>query len=75
MTKGVLDNFFDIRDIINKSDVPLSITDISEKTGMSVRTVQRYAMRLASERLVDFRAREGRMGYEYMHLDYVDKDN
>jgi len=69
-----LDNLFNIRAIINDSKQPLIITDIVEITGLSRRTVQRYAMRLATEGLVDFNVKNrgrndvGGMGYEFMRF-------
>lgn len=61
----VLDNFFNIRNIIVNSDVPLSNIEISEATDIKIRSVQRYTIRLANEKMVDFRWRGGVKGYEY----------
>lgn len=65
-----LDALFKIRNVVNDSEYPLSVQDIVDITDIKLRTVQRYATRLTSERLLDFRARRGRMGYEYAKLGY-----
>ena len=63
-----LDRFFKIRDIINVSDNPLTIKEISNLSGLEIRTCQRYAIRLAQERLVDFKVNsENKMGLGYIY--------
>lgn len=71
-----LDLLFHIRDTINQSEQPLTFTDIESITDIKIRTVQRYAMRLATERLVDFRVQPrdknkiGRSGYEFARVGF-----
>ena len=50
-----IDKFFIVRDFIQESDVPVSIIQISDATGFGIRTIQRFAMRLATEGLVNFK--------------------
>lgn len=61
---GPVEKIFRIMRLINKSDTPLSPKEIAEKTDMSVRTVQRHALRLTEEGLIDFGNRNN--GYEFM---------
>lgn len=50
--------------LINSSNQTLNPKEIECKTDMNVRTVQRHALRLAEEGLIDFRNRSN--GYEFM---------
>jgi len=71
-----LDNLFKIRDTINASQEPLTALEVSEITGMKVRSMQRYLMRLATEGLISFkgnnRGNVGGSGYIYARLGYWD---
>lgn len=62
-----IDKLFSVLNHINKSEKPLNTIDISSELGYSVRTVQRLAMRLATEGLVDFKA-GGKNTYVYFKL-------
>ena len=64
MSKTV-DTLFKIMHLINNSDNPLTAEEIANSIDVSVRTVQRHAMRLATERLVGFKCIEEKRGYDY----------
>lgn len=74
-TGSVLDNLFEVRKIIVESEKPLSAEEVSKITGMSIRSAQRYSMRLATERLVEFRYRTGTSGYEYFSIGSQDAND
>lgn len=61
---GSIEKMFRIMRLINSSNQPLSSKEIADKTDMSIRTVQRLALRLAEEALIDFGNRS--QGYEFM---------
>ncbi len=69
-----LDNLFLIRSVINNSEEPLSISDIEDISGIKKRSVQRYAMRLANENLVDFKGFSSHLAgsncYKYAKIGY-----
>lgn len=66
MSKTV-DTLFKIMHLINNSDKPLTAEEIANHNSVdvSVRTVQRHAMRLATERLVGFKCIEEKRDYDY----------
>lgn len=47
--ESVLDRFFKIKKIIDSSEKPLTVEEIVLLSDMKTRSVQRYAMRLATE--------------------------
>lgn len=70
-----LDRFFEIKSIIDNSETPITVNEIAQQTDIKIRSVQRFAMRLANERMVKFRIRDTNSagkGYEYMHINYTD---
>lgn len=59
-----IDNMFCIMHVINASNEPMTASDIADKTFLNNRTVQRHAMRLATEKLIDFKTD----GYKYHYM-------
>lgn len=57
MMSVAIDNMFCIMRVINASNEPMTPSQISKKTLLNKRTVQRHAMRLAREELIDFKSR------------------
>lgn len=66
-----IDTLFSIMHLINKSDSPITAEEIANHSSIdvSVRTVQRHAMRLANERLVGFKCIDEKRGYDYTKKD------
>lgn len=52
-----IDNMFCIMRVVNDSNEPMTPHQISEKTFLNKRTVQRHAMRLATEGLIELKSR------------------
>lgn len=70
-----LDRLFEIKSIIDNSETPITVNEIAELTDIKIRSIQRFAMRLATERMVKFRVRDTTSvgkGYEYMHINYTE---
>lgn len=59
-----IDNMFCVMRVINNSNQLMTAAQIADKTFLNVRTVQRHAMRLASEGLVDYKHN----GYKYSYM-------
>lgn len=59
-----IDNMFCIMCVINASNEPMTVSDIAPKTFLHSRTVQRHAMKLATEGLIDFKSD----GYKYHYM-------
>lgn len=59
-----IDNMFCIMRVINASNEPMTPRQIAAKTFLNVRTVQRHAIRLASEGLIEFKHRKN--GFLFM---------
>ena len=66
-----IDTLFSIMHLINKSESPITAEEIANHNSIdvSVRTVQRHAMRLATERLVGFKCIEEKRDYDYTKKD------
>jgi len=66
MTVTTLDKVFCIMRVVNSSNKPMTVERITVETQLQPRMIQRYAMRLASEGLIDFRNKpSGGRGFEY----------
>ncbi|MFZ2843349.1 hypothetical protein [Psychrobacter sp.] len=61
---GPVDNMFCVMRVINASNEPMTPRQIADKTFLNVRTVQRHAIRLASEGLIEFKHRKN--GFLFM---------
>lgn len=61
---GPVEKLFRVLRLINNNDEPMSPQQIAAETEMNVRTVQRHALRLAEEGLIDFGNRAN--GYQFM---------
>ncbi|ALF60297.1 helix-turn-helix domain-containing protein [Psychrobacter urativorans] len=64
MMNGPIEKIFRIMRLINSSNQPLNPREIADKTDMNIRTVQRLALHLTEEGLIDFGNRSN--GYEFM---------
>lgn len=53
-----IENMFCVMRVINASNEPMTPRQISDKTMLNVKTVQRHAIRLASEGLIGFKHRK-----------------
>ena len=68
MSKTV-DRFIDIMDLINKSDTPLTTEQIANSVGVSIRTAQRHAMKLANLKIVGIKCIETKRYYDYTYKE------
>lgn len=63
--KGSIDKFLAIWRLINNSDQPMTVQQITDITEFNIRTVQRHTSRLVTERLIGFEGRKNGLGYQF----------
>ena len=59
-----INNMFCVMRVVNSSSEPMTVSEIANKTFLNARTIQRHAMRLATEGLIDFKY----SGYKYSYM-------
>lgn len=67
----VLDKFFDIFNMVMRSDTPLASHEIAEELGYNVRTVQRYLVRMIAENVIGVSVRANTTLYEYHRMNIL----